>query len=114
MTIKAWSHKRIGCSKICFKREVYSNTIIPQETRKTLNRQLDSTPKTTVKSTTTTEVNRRKEHINIQTEIIEKEIKEAIVNINKTKSCSSRKKKKNHINKIRNAKGEVTTDIWNI
>ena len=37
MTIKARSRKRIGCSKIGFKREVYSNTIIPQETRKTQN-----------------------------------------------------------------------------
>ena len=29
------------------KREVYSNTILPQETRKTLNRQLNFTPTTT-------------------------------------------------------------------
>ena len=26
--------KPIGCSKSCSKREVYSNTILPQETRK--------------------------------------------------------------------------------
>ena len=31
------------------KREVYSNTILPQETRKTLNRQPNFKPKTTVK-----------------------------------------------------------------
>ena len=30
-------------------REVYSNTILPQETRKTLNRQPNFTPKTTGK-----------------------------------------------------------------
>ena len=30
-----------------FKRKVYSNTILPQETRKTWNRQPNFTPKTT-------------------------------------------------------------------
>ena len=34
--------KTIGCSKRSSKREVYSNTILAQETRKTLNRQLNS------------------------------------------------------------------------
>ena len=37
-----WKHnnsKPIGCSKSTSKREVYSNTILPQETRKILNRQ---------------------------------------------------------------------------
>ena len=33
------------CSKSSSKREVYSNTILPQETRKTLNRQPNLTPK---------------------------------------------------------------------
>ena len=33
----------------CSKREVYSNTTLPQETRKTLTRQPNFTPKTTVK-----------------------------------------------------------------
>ena len=37
-----------------FKRKVYSNTILPQETRKTSNRQPNFTPKTTGKRTTTT------------------------------------------------------------
>ena len=32
-----------------FKRKVYSNTILPQETRKTLNRKPNFTPKTTGK-----------------------------------------------------------------
>ena len=35
------------------KKEVYSNTILPQETRKTKNRQPNFTPKTTEKRTTT-------------------------------------------------------------
>jgi len=39
----------MGCSKSSSKREVYSNTILPQETRKTLNRQPNFTLKTTGK-----------------------------------------------------------------
>ena len=61
----------------------------------------------------------------IQAEINEKEMKETIGNINKTKSwffekinkidkplarCIKKKREKNHINKIRNEKGEFTTD----
>ena len=37
----------MGCSKSSSKREVYANTILPQETRKTSNRQPNFTPKTT-------------------------------------------------------------------
>ena len=39
----------MGYSKTSSKREVYSNTILPQETRKTLNRQPNFTPKATGK-----------------------------------------------------------------
>ena len=39
----------MGCSKSSSKREVYSNTILPQETRKTSNRQPNFTPKATGK-----------------------------------------------------------------
>ena len=67
--------------------EVYSNTILPQETRKTLNRQYNFTPKTTGKRTTPPKISRRKEIIKIQAEINEKEMKETIVKINKTKIC---------------------------
>ena len=38
----------MGCSKSSSKREVYSTTILPQETRKTSNRQPNFTPKTTL------------------------------------------------------------------
>ena len=70
-------------------------------------------------------ISRRKEIIKIQAEINEKEIKETIVKINKTKQwffekinkldktlarVIKKKRKKNQINKIRNEKGEVTTD----
>ena len=44
-----WKHnnsKPMGCSKSGLKRKVYSDTILPQETRKTLNRQPNFTPKT--------------------------------------------------------------------
>ena len=39
----------MGCSKSSSKREVYSTKILPQETRKTSNRQPNFTPKTTGK-----------------------------------------------------------------
>ena len=39
----------VGSSKSSSKREVYSNTILPLETRKTLNRQPNFTPKTVEK-----------------------------------------------------------------
>ena len=50
-----WKHdnsKPMGCSKSSSKREVYSHTILPQETRKTLNRQPNFTPKATGKRRT--------------------------------------------------------------
>ena len=36
----------MGCNKSISKREVYNNTILPQETRKILSRETNSTPKT--------------------------------------------------------------------
>ena len=39
----------MGDNKGSFKREVYSNKILPQKTRKTSNRQPNFTPKTTEK-----------------------------------------------------------------
>ena len=55
------------------KREVYSNTILPQETRKTLNRKPNFTPKTNGKRTNILKVSRRKEIIKFRTEINDKE-----------------------------------------
>ena len=49
MTMKTQQLKTMGCSKSSSKREVYSNTILLQETRKILNRQLNFTPKATGK-----------------------------------------------------------------
>ena len=60
--------------KTSSKREVYTNTVLPQETRITLSRQPNFTPKTTGKrrrTTTTTKIKiiRRKKIIKIQAEI---------------------------------------------
>ena len=83
-------------------------------------------PKTTGKRRTKNpKISKRKEIIKIRGEIIEKEMKETIVKINKTISwffekinkidkplarLMKKKREKNQINKIRNEKGEVTTD----
>ena len=76
----------MGWSKSSTKREVYSNTILPQETRKTSNRQPNFTPTATGKRRKKVKISRRKEIIKIWAEINEKEMKETIVKINKTKS----------------------------
>ena len=77
----------MGHSKSSSKREVYSNTILPQETRKTSNRHLTLHLKQLEKEEEKQpKISRRKEIIKIQAEINEKEMKETIVKINKTKS----------------------------
>ena len=56
----------MGCSKSNSKMEVYSNTFLPQETRKILNRKPNFTPKITGKrEQKTPKISRRKEIINI-------------------------------------------------
>ena len=86
----------MGCSKSSPKRELYSNTILPQKTRKTSNRQPNFTSKTTGKRRTKhTKISRRKEIIKILAEINEKEMKETIVNIHKTKRWFFEETKKN-------------------
>ena len=77
------------------KREVYSNTILPQETRETSNRQPNFTLKQLEKEQKAPKISRRKEIIKIRAEINEKEMKETIVKINKTKNWFLKK-----INKI--------------
>ena len=67
--------------------EVYSNTILPQETRKTSNIQPNFISKTTGKrrrkKKKNPKVSRWKEIIKIRAEINEKEMKDTIVKINK-------------------------------
>ena len=86
MTMKTGNSKPMGCSKSSSRRKACSNTILPQETRKTLNRLPNFTPKTTGKRTNPPKISRRKEIIQIRAEINDKEMKETIVKINKTKS----------------------------
>ena len=77
----------MGCRKSSSKREVYSNKILPQETRKSqitnLTLHLKQLEKEEQKNP---KVRRRKEIIKIRSEINEKEMKDTIVKINKTKS----------------------------
>ena len=90
----------MGCSKSSSKREVYSNTVLLQETRKTSNRQPNFTPKVTGKEKEEEQqqqISRTKYIIKIRAEINEKEMKETVVKINKTKSWFFEK-----INKIDN------------
>ena len=86
----------MGCSKSSSKREVYSNTILPQETRNISNKQPILTPKA-IRETRkkNPKVSRRKEIIKIRSEINEKEMKETITKINKSKSWFFEKIKKN-------------------
>ena len=85
----------MGCSKNISKREVYSNTIVPQETRNILNKQPNLTPKAIrERRTKNRKVSRRKEIIKVRSEVNEKEMKETIAKINKTKSCFFEKIKK--------------------
>ena len=52
MTMKTQQLKSYGVQQNSSKREVYSDTILSKETRKTLNRQPNFTPKTTRKRRT--------------------------------------------------------------
>ena len=76
----------MGCSKSSSKREVYSNTILPQETRKISNnltlhiKQLEKEEQKTPKGSRSTEI------VKVRSEINERETKETIAKINKTKS----------------------------
>ena len=74
MAMKTQQLKTYGYSKSSPKREVYSNTILPQKIRKTSNRQPNLTLKTTGKRRTKESPNyRRKEIIKMWAEINEKE-----------------------------------------
>ena len=77
----------MGCSKSSSKREVYSNTSLPQETRNISSKQPNLTPKAIrERRTKNPKVSRRKEITKFRSEINEKEMKETIAKINKTKS----------------------------
>ena len=61
MTMKTRQIKPYGMQQTRSKREVYSNTILPQETRKPLNRQPNFTSKTTGKRRTKKPPNQQKD-----------------------------------------------------
>ena len=77
----------MGCSKSSSKRKVYSDTILPQETRKSQINNLTLHLKELGKEEQTKpKVSRRKEIIKIRPEINGIETKKTIAKINKTKS----------------------------
>ena len=61
MTIKTQQPKTYGISKSTSKREIYSNTILPQETRKISNNQPNLTPKAIREGRTKNPQSRQKE-----------------------------------------------------
>ena len=77
----------MGCSKSSSKREIYSNTTLPQEIRKTSNRQPNFTPKTGGKRGTKNPQNQQKERNHEDPgRNKSKRNEETIVKINKTES----------------------------
>ena len=76
----------MGCSKSSSKREVYSNTILPQETRKISNNPTLHLKQSEIEEQKKTKVSREKDIVKIKSEINEKEMKEIIAKIKKTKS----------------------------
>ena len=76
----------MGLSKSSSKREVYSNTILPQETRKISNNLTLRLKQLEKEEQTKPKVSRRKEIIKIRAEINEIETKKTIAKINETKS----------------------------
>ena len=77
----------MGCCESRSKREVYSNTILHQETRKISNKHpnLIAKPIRDRRIRKTPKVSRRKEIIKVRSEIKEKEMKEIIAKVNKSK-----------------------------
>ena len=83
----------MGCSKSSSKRAVYSNAVLPQETRNISKKRPSLTPEATRERRTKPKVSRRKEIIKIRAEINETETKKTIAKINETKSwCYERLK----------------------
>ena len=85
----------MACSKSSSNREVYSSTILPQETRKISNNLILHLKRLEKEELKKPKVTRRKEIIKIRSEINGKEMKQIIAKIFKTKSCFFEK-----INKI--------------
>ena len=81
----------MGCGKSSSKREADSITILPQETRNISSKQPNPIPRAIrEEEQKNPKARRRKEIIKIRSEINEKEMKEMIAKINKTKSSLRR------------------------
>ena len=119
----------MGCGKSSSKRKVYSYTSLPQETRKISNNLTLHLKELEKEEQTKPKISRREEIIKIRAEINEIETKKTITRTNKTKSwffekinkidkplarLIKKKRERTQINKIRNEKGEVTTDTAEI
>ena len=119
----------MGRSKSSSKREVYSNTSLPQETRNISNNLTLHLKELQKEEQTKPKVSRRKEIIKSRAEINEIETKNTIAKINKTKSwffekihkidkplarLIKKKRERTQINKIINENREVTTDTTEI
>ena len=85
----------MGCSKSGSKREVYSNTSLPQEKKK-LNNLTLHLKELEKEEQTKSKVRRRKEIIKIRAEKNEIETKKTIAKISKTKRCFFEKINKIH------------------
>ena len=85
MKMKTQWSKILGMQQSCSKKELYSNTGLPQETRKSSNKQPTLTAKG-VRKRTKPKFSRRKEIIKIKAEINEEETKNTIEQINETRS----------------------------
>ena len=123
--MKAQWSKTMGCNKSSSKKEICSNTILPQETRKTSHKQPNLIPKTTRE--TKPKVSRRKEILKIRAEVNERETKQLQGSmklkagslkretglINLQPDSSRKKRESTQISKTRNKK-EVTTDSTEI
>ena len=86
MATKTRQPKPMGCSKSSSKREVYSNSISPQETRKISNNLTSHLKQLEKEEQRKPKVSRRKEIIKIRAEINEIETKKTLAMMNKTKS----------------------------
>ena len=76
----------MGCSKSSSKKEDYSNTSLPQETRKNSNNLILHLKELEKEEQTKPKVSRKKEILKIRAEINEIGTKKTIAKINKTKS----------------------------
>ena len=119
----------MGCSKSSFKREVYSNsTHLNKQEKSQINNLTLHLKQLEKEEQRKPKVSRRKGIIKIRAEINEIETKK-IAKINKTKSwffeminkndkplarLMKKKRERMQINKIRNEKGEITTDTIEI